>query len=149
MARTAIPNAVTVITQILLYSSRSSIPTLTWKMQLASMWSISCNIQHLTHQHCQYKIHWSMLRKRTFCHYRLTNMGNQRSAPHNNIIKQMMARAGSMANWSEPLEYRPACDPNAACASETTWNTLLKQQKEREMNWGFCRQRDHCGNRGS
>jgi hypothetical protein len=31
------------------------------KMQLASMWSISCNIQHLVQKHGQHKMQWSML----------------------------------------------------------------------------------------
>jgi len=52
----AIHNVLTVKTQILLYSSRLRVPTSTLKMHLASMWSISCNIQDLVHQQSQHKI---------------------------------------------------------------------------------------------
>jgi hypothetical protein len=55
MARTGILNAVRVKTLIFLCSSRLSKSSSTYKMQLASMWSISCNIQHLAHQYCQHR----------------------------------------------------------------------------------------------
>ena len=73
MVSIAIPNVVTVETQILLFPSRLRVPTLTWKMQLASIWSISCKIQRLVNQQSQQKIQWSMFRKRTFHLYRQAN----------------------------------------------------------------------------
>jgi len=64
MVSIAIPNVLTVKMQILLCSSRLSVPTSTYKTQLASMWSISCNIQHLIHQRSKHKIHWSMFQQK-------------------------------------------------------------------------------------
>jgi len=61
-------------------------------MQLASMWSISCNIQHLAHQQGKHKIQWWMLRKRTFRHFRRAHEANRRRYPHYNIITQIKAR---------------------------------------------------------
>jgi len=52
----AIPNVVPVKTQILQCSSRLWVPTSTYKTQLTSIWSISCNIHHLVHQQSQNKI---------------------------------------------------------------------------------------------
>ena len=50
----AIPHVVMVKTQILLCSSRLRVQTSTYKTPLASMWSMSCNIQHRVHQQCCY-----------------------------------------------------------------------------------------------
>jgi len=57
-----IANLVTVKPQIVLCSSWSNIPILTYKMQLASMWSTSCNIWHLANQQSQHKLQWPMVR---------------------------------------------------------------------------------------
>jgi hypothetical protein len=35
---------------------------LTYMMQLASMWSTSCNIWHRANKQSQYKIQWAMVR---------------------------------------------------------------------------------------
>jgi len=98
----AIPDIVTVKWQILLSSSWSSIPTLISRTNLASMWSLSCNIQLLTHPQSQHKMQWSMLRKRTVLHFWWVNLANWQSTPHNDIIKPMKARAASQQDWSEP-----------------------------------------------
>jgi hypothetical protein len=58
-----IPKEVSVKTLILLCSNLSNLPTLTYKTQLASMWSVSCNIQHLANEEGQHKIKWLMLLK--------------------------------------------------------------------------------------
>jgi hypothetical protein len=76
----------------LVCSNWSTLPTLTWSMQLASMWSISCNIQHLPQQRDQHKMQWSMHWKRTFHHFQQANMATQRSHSHNDINMQLRAR---------------------------------------------------------
>jgi len=68
-------------------------------------------MQHLTQQQSQGKLQWSMLRKRTFRHFQRANMANQQSAPHNDIIKQMKARAAWKQRECEPLGHCAACDP--------------------------------------
>jgi len=110
MVSIAIPNAVMVKTQILFCSSSSNIPTLTYKMQFASMWSISCNIWHLAHQQSRHMIQWSMLRKWTFPHSRLAHMANRHFDPHDDIIKRMRARAAWKQRSSEPWERCTAYD---------------------------------------
>jgi len=64
-------------------------------MQLASMWSISCNIRHLAHQQSQHTIHWSMLQERTIRHNWQANTPTRESAPHYHALKRMKARAVS------------------------------------------------------
>ena len=54
MVSIAIPNVDRVKSQILLCSNRLSIPTSIYMTQLASMWSIFCNIQHLVNQQSQH-----------------------------------------------------------------------------------------------
>jgi len=73
------------------------------------MWSISCNIEHLSEQG-EYKIQWSMLGKRTFRHFRQASMANQWSNPHHNIIKRIMAREVWKQAGSEHWEYWAAYD---------------------------------------
>ena len=110
MVSIAIPNGVTVKTQILLCSSRFSVPTLTYKTQPASMRSISCNIQHLVHQQSQHKIRLSMLWNRTFPHYGLANTANRQTTPHDDVLKRIQATAAWKQNVSEPWEGCAACD---------------------------------------
>jgi len=43
-------------------------------MQLASILSISCDIQHLVQQQSQRKLPWSLFWNRTFCHFRKANL---------------------------------------------------------------------------
>ena len=135
--------------EILHCSSRWSVPTSKQKMQLASMWSISCNIQHLTHQQSQLKIQWSMLQKEPF-----TTTGKQ--------IRQIDKSLHTTTSWSEwrqswlwsrngwcswtiaQLGFR-----KDACGGETTRNTSFKQCTEGEMDWGFSGQRDHSVKKAS
>jgi len=106
----AIPNVVTVKTQILLCSNRISVPTSRWKTQLASMWSTSCNNQHLVHQRSQHKIQWSMLRKWTLRHYRQANTANRQSGQPDDVIKRIQGRVARKRNGSEHFERCAACD---------------------------------------
>jgi len=105
-----IPNKVIVKTLILLYSSWSILPTLTYKTQLASMWSISCNIQHLAQQQSQHKTQLSMFQKRTFPHFRWANTGNEDSNPHDNVIKSRQDTVAWRLNVSEHWEHCTAYD---------------------------------------
>jgi len=89
----AIPNVVTVKTQILLCSSWLRVPTLTSKMQLASLWSISCNTKHLVHQQSQHKIQCLIFRKYIARHYQQANTANQQWFPHDDVIKQIRVKA--------------------------------------------------------
>jgi len=88
----AIPNVATVKWQILLCSSWLSVPTSTSMTQLASTWSISCNILHLVHQQSLYKIQRSKLWTRTLRNYWLLIPANRQRALHHDVIKRMEAR---------------------------------------------------------
>jgi len=103
-------NEVTVTMQILLCSSWWNIPTWTLKTQLASMWSISCNIQHLAQQQSQLKIQCSMFRKWAFHPFQQGNTANRWSDPHHNVIKLMKATAAWRQEWSQPSEHCTAYD---------------------------------------
>jgi len=109
-ASIAIPNVVMVKTQVLLCSSGLTIPTWTYKTQLSSMRSISCNIQHLTNQQRKHNIQWSKLRKSTFDLYWQANTANLQSAPHDNVIIWMKAGAAWQQKGSGPMEHCTACD---------------------------------------
>jgi len=95
------PNVVMVKTQILLCSSWSNIPTLTYKTHLASISSISCNLQHLAQQQSQHKIQWSTLQNRTFGLYWQENTANCQSIPHDDAIQRMNAKVAWKQNGSE------------------------------------------------
>jgi len=73
-------------------------------MQLASMWSRSCNIQHLAQQQHHHTIQWSMLRTRTFDHFQLANTAYRRTNPHDHIIKRIKARVTCTQEGSELWE---------------------------------------------
>jgi len=138
MVSIAIPNVVTVKTQILRCSSRLSIPTSTTKTQLASMWSISSNIHYLVHQQSQHKIKWSMLQKRTFHHYRHANTANRQSTSHDDLIKRMTARGAWKLNGSEPLERCAACNRKRSLQwvkneKLTSWATMRRRNGSRIM----------------
>jgi len=61
-----IPILGTVKTLILRCSCWSNVPNMTYKTQLASISSISCNILHVAHHQSLHKRQWSMLRNRSF-----------------------------------------------------------------------------------
>jgi hypothetical protein len=111
MVSMTIPNDVRVKTQILICSSWLNLPTLTYKTQLASMWSISCIIEHLTQQQGQHKIEWSMLQKRTFRHFRHVNIADGPSNPYYAIIKRIKTRAAWRPEGSESWENCAAYHP--------------------------------------
>jgi len=108
-------------------------------MQLASILSISCNIQHLAQRPSQHKLQWSNLRKRTFHHLQLASSANQAIDPHDNIIKQMKARAAWKLNKSEPKVHCVACNPKTSLRQSedkkrTFWITKRKRNASR-ITW--------------
>ena len=105
-----IHNEVTVKTRIWLFTYWWNIPTLTDKTQLASMWSTSCNIQHLAQQRSQHKIQGSMLRKSTINYFGWANMANSQSDPGDNITKWIKARAAWKQKGSDRWEHCVAYD---------------------------------------
>jgi len=106
-----IPNELMVKTQIWLCSRWSNLPTMTSKTQLASMWTISCNIKHLAQHQGQHKTQWSMLRKWTLCHFRRANTANRPRNPHSDVIKQIKARVAWRQKRSDRWEHCAAYDP--------------------------------------
>jgi len=80
-------------------------------MQLASILSMSCNIQHLAQQQWQRKIKWSMLRKRYFLHFRRAEKVNRQCGLLNHIIKWITERVAWRPKESEPLGHCVAWDP--------------------------------------
>ena len=89
------------------------------------MWSISCNIRHLAQQHSQHKIQWSILWKRTFCHFRRANTANLRRNPHDNTIKWINARVPWRQKGSECWEHCAAYNEQ----QETHFVSNEKKQK--------------------
>jgi len=69
------------------------------------MWSISSNIQHLTQQHGQLKIKWSMLWKRMGHVFQQGNTANRSSYPYDNVSLQMMERPSSRPKGSIDWEH--------------------------------------------
>jgi len=80
-------------------------------MQLASILSMSCNIQHLAQQQWQREIKWSMLRKRYFLHFRRAGKVNRQRGLLNHIIKWITERVAWRPKESEPLGHCVAWDP--------------------------------------
>jgi len=105
-----IPISLKMTRQMLLFSRWINVPTLTYKMQLASILSISCNIQHIGKQQSHRKLQWSTLWKTTFRHFQQANMANPQPSPHNNVIKRRMARVAWKPKESELLRHCAACD---------------------------------------
>jgi hypothetical protein len=95
------------------------------KTQLASMWSISCNIQHLTQQQGQHKIWCSMLQKRTFHHLLQPNTAYWQSNLHDDVIQSEKATVVARQKWSERSEHCTAYDPKEAFSRELTGNALF------------------------
>ena len=81
------------------------------KTQLVSIWSISCNIQHLAQKQGQHKIRWSMLWKWTCRHVQRANRANRQSSPLVDIIKRMEAWVAWSQKRSERWEDCAAYDP--------------------------------------
>jgi len=74
-------------------------------MQLGSILSISCNIQHLTQQQSQGKLQWSMLQKRSFRNVQQANVANRQSGSHHDVIKRIKASAAWKQKESEHLGH--------------------------------------------
>ena len=117
-------------------------------MQLASILSISCIIQHPTKQHCQHKLHWSRVQKRTFRLFWLANMDIDE------VVHMMMS---SSKWWQEWLGSRKGPSPwgiaqlaiqKETCSREVMRNALFKQWRETEMYWGLCSERNRHGKKG-
>jgi len=106
-----IPDLWTVKREILLCSRWVNIPTLTYKMQLASILYITCSIHHLAQQQSQRKLQWSRLRKWPFRRVRWADTAPRHSVQPNVGIKRMKARAAWRQTESEPLGHCAAGDP--------------------------------------
>jgi len=74
-------------------------------IQLGSMWSILCNIQHLPQQQSQQMIQCSLVRNRIFCHCRQPNTATWESYPNGNKVKRIMIQLDSTQETSEPWEH--------------------------------------------
>ena len=140
-----IPILLTVIWQILLCSRWLNVPTLTWKTQLASILSISCNVQYLAQQHSQNRLQWSMLQHRTFRRFRRANTVSWEGGPHDNVIKQMKAEVAWKQKGFERCGHCAVCDPNVSLRSKndekrTSYATNRKMNVSRivlsEKLWG-------------
>lgn len=103
-------NGVTDRTQILLFRSRSNVPTMTSKMQVVCILSVSCNIKDPAQEQRQHKIPWSTLRNWTFRHSRWANMAIQQTDPYDHVIIQVKASAAWRQKLSVPQESCAACD---------------------------------------
>jgi len=120
----AILNEMMVRMQILHCSTWSSIPTLTTTTQLASMWSISGNIQHLPQQQSQHKIHAQYSKKEPFA-------TSGRQIRHIDKLLHMMRLS---SEWNQNrLRHRNSPGlrsmaqltiQNESCGGSTTGNTL-------------------------
>jgi len=133
---------VTIKMQMLHCSSWTNIPTLIWKMQLACISSISCNIQHLAQQQRQHKHTLPMLGKWTLLQIRRANIIHWQSVSHDTVSKQIKARADCKQKLSEPLEHWAACDPKRslqwrnnekrtfeAIKKQTNWRRIMLREK--------------------
>jgi len=96
------------------------------------MWSISCNIQHLAQQQGQNKIQWSMLRKRTFHHFRQANMANQQSIPPDDVFRQIMATVAWWQKGFRALGVLCSLRSKKKLAGEKRWATDFVSNQERE-----------------
>jgi len=97
------------------------------------MWSTSCNIQHLTQQQSQLKIQWSILRKRTFHHFQQANTATWPSYTHDDVIKQIMARAAWRRKGSEHWEH---------CAAYRLQRSSVWRKDEKRTFWAMKRRRN-------
>jgi len=144
-----IPNWVTVKMQIMLCWSWSNIPTVPYMIQLASMVSISCNIQHLAQQQCQHKIYWLIIRKKPVWHHWWAHMAYRQRDPHDDIIKLINGRASLQQKWSEPSEHFTGSDLNCNLPRWNDEKHTFQQQREIDMDQVLCRQTNHCGKKTS
>jgi len=96
-----IPHLLTVKREVLPCSRWVNILTLTWKTQLASVLSISSNIQNLAQQQSQGKLQWSMLRTRSFHHLLWADTAiNKATYPMTSSSKWRHERLGGKKNPS-------------------------------------------------
>jgi len=126
-----IPNLLTVNRLILLCSRWVNVPTLTWKTQLASIVSISCNIQHFAQQQSQCKLQWSMLRNRSFRHIQQANMANRHSGQPNDMIKRMKARTVRKEKECKHLGYCAPCNPKGSLRSRNNEKRTSQAMKRK------------------
>jgi len=103
------------------------------KMQLASILSISCNIQHLTQQYSQCKLQRSMIHTRTFHHCWQANMANQKPVhPTTSSSEWQKERLGSR-DCPHAWGIAQFAMENNACSWGMTRKALLKEWRERKM----------------
>jgi len=102
---------------------------------LASMWSISCNIQHLAQQQGQHKIQLSMLQKRTFCHIQRANTANQPSNPHDDAIKQMTANTALRQKGFEHWEHWAGYNPKGSVPWRKVGKGTFYAKKRENNGW--------------
>jgi len=111
-------------------------------MLLASISSISCNIQHLAQQQSQHKLQWSIIRKRTFPHIQQAYTANRRSVPHHNVIKRRMARVAAKQKEFEPLGHCVVCDPKRSVWPRNNMKCAFQAMKrKRNGSWIMSRER--------
>jgi len=134
-----IPNEVTVQMRILLCSWLPNLPTLTYNTQLASMWSISCNIQHLTHQQGLHKIQLLMLWKRMFHQFQWALSANYPSNSHQDIIKRMKATVSWRQKGSERSEHCSFYHPKLSCwwgnCKKSPFSSTQRMKNRSRMMW--------------
>jgi len=75
---------------------------------------------------------WSMLRKRTFLHFRWANTANRQSSPHVDIIKPIEARAPCRQKGSEHWEHCAAYDSKQKLSAEKRQEPQLFSNEEKE-----------------
>jgi len=130
---------VTVKTQILLYYSCSLVPTLLLYTQLTSMWSITHNIQHLAPQQSQHKTQGSMLWTRGFFHFPQADTVNCLTAPHDDVLKPVKARAAWEQIAAEPGEHGARYDPKCSLwrreAYKCSVQAILRKRHGSRMIW--------------
>jgi len=125
-----IPYLLTVKRQIRLCSRWLNVPTLTYKTQLASILSISCNIEHLAQQQSQCKLQWSILRKEPFATssrqiLQIDNAFHAMTSSREWLQEQRGSRKSPSPWGTAQLAIQIE-----ACGRETTRNAHLKQWRE-------------------
>jgi len=118
-------------------------------MQLASILSISCNIQRLAQQQSQHNLQWWMLRKELFA----TSAGqiwqiNKAFHPMTPSSEWSQEGLGNKICLSPRNTVQLAIEKEA-CGWEPTRNPILKQWRETEMEWRLCSERNHSCKKAS
>jgi len=102
-------------------------------MQLASILSILCNIQHLAQQQSPRKLQWFMLWKWTFRHFRRADTANRQSGQPNDVIMRTKAWAVWKQRESEHLGH---------CAAGDQKRSLRRRNDEKRTFYAMKRKRN-------